>query len=482
MNRILSVAAFLWILFAARPAGAHPMGNFSISHYTRLEARAESIAVRYLLDFAEIPTVSEREELDANSDGKIADAERAAFLRDRAATLKEGLALTVNGKPATLDLKKTEMQFRPGAGGLDTLLFTMELEARLPESNPGSTYRIDYLDTNYPQRSGWREVIVVNAAGARVSNSSAPSTDLSHELTSYPSDPTAVPLQVTEASFSVTPDSSARASVPSVSAAASSPDSRTPQDAFTRAISVKELTPKVVLFSFGLAFLFGAFHALSPGHGKAMVAAYLVGTKGTTRHALFLGGVVTLTHTLSVFALGFLTLVATQFVVSERLYPVLSGLSGATIVAIGGTLLWQRLRALRPQQKAEPFDSEFTPEMEEEDAIRSHLPPDDSALSFQSLLLLGVTGGALPCPSALVVMLGAIALHRVAFGLMLIVFFSLGLAAVLTGIGLLVVHARRFLDRLPLNNKTLSRLPVLSAALVTAVGIALLVRSFNGAF
>jgi ABC-type nickel/cobalt efflux system permease component RcnA len=116
------------------------------------------------------------------------------------------------------------------------------------------------------------------------------------------------------------------------------------------------------------------------------------------------------------------------------------------------------------------------------DAIRSHLPPEDTALSFRSLLARGITGGALPCPSALVVMLGAIALHRVAFGLALIVCFSLGLAAILTAIGLLVVYARRFLDRLPLNNAAVAHLPVFSAAIVTMLGFFILVRAFTGAF
>src|SRR5581483_9318026 len=112
--------------------------------------------------------------------------------------------------------------------------------------------------------------------------------------------------------------------------------------------------------------------------------------------------------------------------------------------------------------------------------VHSHHVPDDMPLSFKTLLVLGITGGALPCPSALVVMLSAIALHRVAFGLALITSFSLGLATVLTGIGLLVVYARGFLERLPMSGRVMTRLPILSAAVVTVIGLVLVVRAVSG--
>jgi ABC-type nickel/cobalt efflux system permease component RcnA len=103
------------------------------------------------------------------------------------------------------------------------------------------------------------------------------------------------------------------------------------------------------------------------------------------------------------------------------------------------------------------------------------LPPgaDGRPVTWRSLLALGVSGGLLPCPSALVVLLGAIALHRVAFGLLLIVAFSLGLAGVLVGIGLLLVLARGLLQRLSLGGGGLATryLPVASAFVVLVAGL-----------
>ena len=103
------------------------------------------------------------------------------------------------------------------------------------------------------------------------------------------------------------------------------------------------------------------------------------------------------------------------------------------------------------------------------------MPPgaDGRPVSWRSLLALGISGGLLPCPSALVVLLSAIALHRVAFGMLLIVAFSLGLAGVLTGIGLLLVYARRLFERVPTDGRLLRALPVASAMFVTAAGFAI---------
>lgn len=247
------------------------------------------------------------------------------------------------------------------------------------------------------------------------------------------------------------------------------------QATFTRAIASQHLTPLVLMSALGLAFLFGALHALSPGHGKTMVAAALVGTHGTARHAVLLGAVVTLTHTVGVFALGLLTLSAAQNIVPERLYPLLSLLSGGMIVCVGCTLL---VRQLRKRHATMSFEERFEDEEESEGAPMSA----QTGNSLRSLILLGMTGGAVPCPSALVVMLSAIALHRIAFGLALILAFSFGLAVVLTGIGLLVVKLGSHMERLGGNSRLLTRLPALSAATILVLGVLVMARAFQGGF
>ena len=206
-------------------------------------------------------------------------------------------------------------------------------------------------------------------------------------------------------------------------------------------------------------------HALSPGHGKTVVAAYLVGNRGTARHALFLGGVVTFTHTIGVFLLGFVTLYLSRYVVPERLYPWVGFISGLTILAIGASLFHQRLGHHLDHDHGSGGHSHEMPE----------------GITFRNLLALGFSGGIVPCPSALVVLLSAIALHRVGIGLLFIVAFSLGLASVLVGIGILVVRAGRFLSRFDSSRAAARYFPILSAAIISVIGLAVAIQSLTGA-
>ena len=112
-------------------------------------------------------------------------------------------------------------------------------------------------------------------------------------------------------------------------------------------LSVRDPSGSFIAIALGVAFLAGAAHALTPGHGKAIVAAYLAGSRGTVGDAVYLGTVVTVTHTASVFVLGLITLYAAQHFLMERVFTALSLLSGLMIVFIGGWLLQSRWRAMR---------------------------------------------------------------------------------------------------------------------------------------
>ena len=239
----------------------------------------------------------------------------------------------------------------------------------------------------------------------------------------------------------------------------------------------------------------GAVHALSPGHGKSIVAAYLVGSRGTARHAAFLGMTVTVTHTASIFVLGIVTLYLSHYILPETLYPWLSVISGLVVVAMGGSILVRRARRLRAASHHHHHDHDHSHEHDHDHEHHhhdgpgghTHAPPgaDGGGITARSMLALGVSGGILPCPSALVVMLGAIAVHRVAFGLLLVVAFSIGLAATLTSVGLLVVYARRFVDRVPSSGRVVQAAPMFSAAVITVLGVGLTVQAlgtFPGGF
>jgi ABC-type nickel/cobalt efflux system permease component RcnA len=224
----------------------------------------------------------------------------------------------------------------------------------------------------------------------------------------------------------------------------------------------------VLLFLLLAAFGWGALHALSPGHGKAMVAAYLVGTRGTPRDAVALGGIVTVTHTIGVFALGLVTLALSAYVLPEQLYPWLNLASGLLVVVVGVAVLRSRVRVRR---QAHHHDHHHP---------HHHDHPHDHGPSRRGLLAMGASAGLIPCPSALVVLLAAIAQAQVGLGLALIVAFSLGLATTLTVLGLAVVWAGRFAGRIRLGPRAgavAETLPAVSAALIILAGTALTVQA-----
>ncbi|TML63921.1 MAG: high frequency lysogenization protein HflD [Actinobacteria bacterium] len=221
----------------------------------------------------------------------------------------------------------------------------------------------------------------------------------------------------------------------------------------------------VIVASLAAALFWGAAHALSPGHGKTIVTAYLVGSRGTPLHAALLGLIVTLTHTVGVFALGLVTLSLSQFVVPDRLYPWLNLVSGLLVVGVGAAVLWSRIRHRVAHARAAAYHHD------------DHDHEHAAGLDWRSLVGVGVSGGLLPCPSALVVLLAAISLHRVAFGLLLIVAFSAGLALSITGVGLVAVLAKRAFNRVRFDGRVIGLLPALSALVILVAGLAMTARA-----
>ena len=423
MKRAALLVAALAALAAPAAASAHPLGNFTVNRFSRIEVAGPRVYVRYVLDLAEIPTFQA---------GRIDPRAYARRIARRA-------ELTVDGRRARLVPVETALAHPPGAGGLPTTRF--EVILRGPRLHGRSA--VVYHDRNYADRIGWKEIVVGNAPSR------------SHELRAYPKDLLKAPLDITTVRTSLVPGSDP-GTRPHVTRGASlqAPD-RVADSAFASLIARDHLGFWVVLASLAAALFWGAAHALSPGHGKTIITAYLVGQRGTPRHAALLGLIVTATHTVGVFALGLVTLLLSRFIVPEELYPWLNLVSGLLVVAIGISVLRSRLRHRR----------------------HAHNHPHEHDLSMRSLVSVGISGGLLPCPSALVVLLAAISLHRVAFGLLLIVAFSAGLALTITGIGLVAVVARSAFRRLSFEGRALSLLPTLSAFVILAAGIGMTVRA-----
>ena len=483
--KTLTAALVLAVPLAAH---AHPLGNFTINRYAALHLSATVLGIRYVVDMAEIPAFQEIAAIDANRNGTLDPQERDAYVARMAVQLGRNLRLAVDGAALPLTPRTPSLELPPGAGGLPTLRLEVPFEAPLPAARG----TVEFRDLNFAGRPGWQEVIADAGEGVTLADSTVPRADRSRELRAYPADQLESPPQVSEARLRLAPAVSVGGGAgrrEGVVAAARERGAVTApsrvRDRLGELVATRApLSPGLVLASLLVAAALGALHALGPGHGKTIVGAYLVGARGTARHALFLGLVVTATHTLGVYLLGLATLTASRYVVPERLFPWMSAVSGLLVVGIGASLAGVRLGAARGG-RASAHDHGHSHEHddhphhhhEHDHHGHSHLPADGGPLRWRSLLALGVSGGLVPCPSALVVMLGAIALGRIAFGLVLIVAFSAGLAAVLTAIGLVFVHARRWFDHLPVDGRIARYAPVASALVVSVAGLLIVAQA-----
>jgi ABC-type nickel/cobalt efflux system permease component RcnA len=486
---ILFISALL-IASVSEAAVAHPLGNFTINHFAQIEARSDRITIRYVLDMAEIPAFQEMQLIDADGDGNTSGAELDRYLERASRSLGQGLMVTVDGAAMSLVLLSKSISTPPGAGGLPTLRIECSYSGEVRGGSRG-TRRVRFENTNYQERLGWREMVVSGASGVAVFDSTAYGSGVSDELRSYPEDLLAAPLDERVAEFSfggfAPPDSKTLLMRDGRPASQS-------RDRLAELIAVPEVTWGVALIGLLVAAALGGVHALSPGHGKTVVGAYLVGSRGTARHALFLGLTVTITHTVGVFALGLVTLVASEYILPEKLYPVLSLASGGVVLVIGMSLFIRRIKAAmaggvrshhHEHDHAHPHDHghnhyhahhhDGMPVHTHGGRAHSHLPPggDGSGVTWRSLLALGISGGLLPCPSALVVLLSAISLNRVGYGLVLVVAFSVGLAATLTAVGLLFVYAGRLMKGSLGAGRLARALPVVSAFFITCAGLAI---------
>ena len=540
-----SVARLSLFLLMPAFAWAHPMGNFSINHESKIAIRAEGVEVRYFLDMAEIPTYQELQA--SNLQANQSDIQVKKYVAKEAELLRKGLALELDGRLLPLHVVSWDVIFPPGAGGLPTMKFGFIYRAPLPAAilGTGVAHRLHFVDNNFSGRTGWKEVVVAGT-NVPITNSTVPASDRSAELSNYPADMLNSPPQDLEAFVDFVPpplnDHGPAGSLAGLSvrreekargrgkeahraaegneplASAQKPitprenpllspagsdqikvqanQQKTPRNRFTELVAAKQWNFWFVVTAFGIAFGLGSLHALEPGHGKTIVAAYLVGSRGTMKDAIFLGAIVTAAHTAGVYVLGLATLYASHYIVPDRLYPWLAMLSGLIICGMGIALFLQHWTGASLQHDGEaggvhshwglgrtrPTAVESGDEMESSAALAQAIvntaqntPSSPKRVPLSRLLTLGITGGMIPCPAALVVLLSAVTLHRIGFGLALILAFSVGLASVLIIIGIGMVHAGKWLSRFEEDGKAVTRwLPLASSVFITILGAAML--------
>ncbi|MFF3446019.1 nickel/cobalt transporter [Streptomyces sp. NPDC002667] len=563
-RRAAAVAGVALFLFgAAAPlAQAHPLGNFSVNHYTGFTVHPGRVDVLAVTDSAEIPTLQAATAVDTDHDGGQSASERAAWASARCADTAGRLSVTTPRRLAwTVD--SAVFVYRPGQAGLRTSRLECRLHAPLDLS--GGPVTLEVSSGVDASRVGWNE-ITAKGVGAHLRQSTAAASSVTDELRDYPRDLLATPRGDTAARFTaVAGEGASGAADPTAGPGSGGLTGRF--EALSRQLTslagAERLTVTVGLLAVLLSIVLGAGHALLPGHGKTVMAAYLAGRRGRARDAVTVGATVTVTHTAGVLVIG-LCLTTFSSLAGDAVLNWLGVVSGALVAVVGGVLLADGVRRSRrgrrsaadgsadrslpmapalvgagspaagnnePDASANPTVPEHGHAHGHAHAHGDHQPPDrhhdhsharhhththahDPAhahahgkshrhglfghhhahpardgeappFSTRGLIGLGVAGGLVPSPSALVVLLGAIALGRTVFGIALVLAYGLGMAATLTAVGLLLVRlgdrAGRLTGRpLPAGVRRIAPYTALfTAALVLVVGLGMMARGLQ---
>ncbi len=533
------VATVAFVVLGSTPLAAHPLGNFTINHLTKLAFAPQAVRVRYVLDMAEIPTYQALREV--SPDGTLAPLAVERYGRQRAAELLPQLLLTVNGTPAAFTLDEAHARLRPGAGGLPT--FYLTLDAHAPLTAHAGTRSIVYRDGTFAGRLGWHDVIVL------------PGTEPTRELTAYPSALLGSPRTTTAVDVALAPNGSTRVRAENDV----SPAQNAGIPSFGRSNQLSDMLRKgtadwsFVLLTFLVAIVLGALHALEPGHGKTLLAVSLVGARATVRQAAILAGALTVAHTIGVLALGVAINLFKGYFVPENIYPWITLLSGIAIAIIGARAVQKQLLARRPAafahapagaqphghnhvdharehesghshdhdhghvrahgheaghmhdhaQHAHGHESNHTHDhanhsheaghhhahdhahshghthdADDLEHARAHAIPGSAPLKFGGTVWAAMSGGIAPCPAALVVLLAALAFNEVLYGIFVIIAFSFGLATTLTGLGIAVVRGAGWLQRRPQFDRFVRVGPLVSAAVISTIGAIMVGQGF----
>lgn len=464
MRRYIAAIALVVAALCAAPASAHPLGNFTINHLTKVGVDGNELTLKYVLDIAEIPTFQIMRE--RGIDGAQRAARLARWSTDEITLVEAGLQLASDGAPLRIQAGTPHAMTRPGAGGLPTLYWVEEFRAALPAAS--GVRHVEVRDAVYAGRIGWRDVVV------------APDEEPTDELRSYPSALIGSPRHVQGVRLSIASDGRvlARTTIDGIEAAPAGSTSQIRSNALSDMLAKGAANPWLVMLTLLMAIGLGALHALEPGHGKTLLAVSLVGARATTRQALILAVGLTFAHTAGVLALGLLMLAAAQWIVPENVYPWITLVSGAMVAGLGANALARYVKMQRGEAHAHSHswtDAGGGHDTADHDhGHHHHIPGGSAPLSFGSVVLIAMSGNIAPCPAALVVLLTALTLHQLGYGLLVIVAFSVGLAGVLTGLGIALVHGATWLSNRPSLERAVHYGPLVSATVIAVIGAMML--------
>ncbi len=450
------------VLLGVASAVAHPLGNFTINHLARIETSGRTLYVHYVLDIAEIPTFQ-----IMHAAGDWTPARVRAWQREEGALVAGSLSLTSDGVAVPLRLQRTSARLRAGAGGLPILYWTGDYVAAIPAKAAMSLRDFVYAD----RRIGWKDIVLPGL------------TDPTDELRSYPNALIGSPRQNDAASFNVSGGRITHARVSGEYESGWGATSIVRASALSDLLARDGQTPLWIALTILAAFGLGALHALEPGHGKALLAFTLVGARATFRQAAILAAALTVAHTSAVILLGLLLCFAAGFA-SETVFVWITLVSGVAVAVIGARSLSSaiaRANHERAHERAHARGEEHDHHHHAGEHGHSHAIPGSRPLQFRSAVVAAMSGGIAPCPAAIVVLLTALHLHRVGYGVFLIVVFSLGLAAVLTGLGLMVVRGAGWLGRQNGFARVAHVAPFVTASIIAIIGSVMLAQGLIAA-
>jgi nickel/cobalt transporter (NicO) family protein len=435
-------AAFL--LATAGGASAHPLGNFTINHLAEIRPQPGALRVHYVLDIAEIPT------FQIMHAGTWTLQRQHDWENEEALRVAAGLSIEANGAALPMRLQRTTSRTRPGAGGLPILYWTGDFTASAPSKSTIAVHDLVYAD----RRIGWKDIVLPGLS------------EPTDELRSYPNALIGSPRHNDVATFDLVDGRVAHVRVSGDDASSWGASSIVRSSALSDLFSRGTQTPLLIFLTILAAFGLGALHGLEPGHGKALLAFTLVGARATFKQAVILAGALTFAHTIAVLLLGALLFFAAGFA-TESLFTWITLLSGAAVAVIGARTLSGAVNRAR-----EAHDHHH----HHDDREHSHAIPGSAPLHFPSAVIAAMSGGIAPCPAAIVVLLTALHLHRVGYGLFLIVVFSLGLATILTGLGIAVVHGAAWLQRRTSFARLTRIAPFLTSGVISTIGAIMLAQ------
>lgn len=433
----------IFFMFSTMTVQAHPLGE--VVQETTIMNEDGRLLIIYNTSIG--PSITATLIPDADHDGKVSAVEESQLARAIHKILSPNLEILLDDKNVIPELYYDSVAPAPGGynnGLRSNLIYSIPIS-----SEDYSKHYFKFSDNNF--KAGelkWLKWLVQADPQFSVVKTTPDSRELSYQFFARQG---GVKTELKQ----ITPDS------PPENILKPQPQEDASQAALKDYLSRENLGTGAVLFALGLAFILGMGHALSPGHGKAMVAAYLIGRSGRVRDAFTLGIIVTITHVASVIVLGIAALMLSRYFLPGDLYPWLGAFSGILVFIVGYIMLARR--AVHSHH----------------DHHHHHHVENSEAVSWWSMLSLGIAGGMVPCPTALVVLLASVAFGRIVFGLLLILSFSFGLAAVLILIGILTVRASKLTERFSGARNWIENLPVFSAGLVMLAGIAIALNALH---